>query len=105
MYTPADIQSAVRRIHEEASDLKSRENRFRGELGSISGWWEGKACKSFIDGYTEIGVDMNRVFSEVSELESGLRKLASEVQRADEERRRIEAERKRAAEQAKSKKA
>ncbi len=103
MYTPGDIQNAAGRIYNERAELRGRENGFKGELGSISGWWQGGACKSFVQGCTEMGYETGRIYSDINELELGLKRLAREVQRADEERRRREAE-KRLMQQAKTQK-
>jgi WXG100 family type VII secretion target len=95
MYTPGDIQHAVRKICNEEEQLRNQENRFRGEVETLTSWWQGNACKSFVQGYIETEVEINRLYSGMNNLEEALRILASKVQRADDERRRIEAEKRR----------
>lgn len=93
MYTPSDIRSTARKINDAESDLRSSENRFRQEVLNINRWWDGNASDSFVRGYNELGSELNRLYSAINNLETGLKKLASEVQRADDERRRREEKR------------
>lgn len=102
MYTQSDIQYVARKIHNEKSDLSSKENLFKSELSIINTWWVGLACNSFIEGYLETRFEISRLCSHISGLEDKLRKLASEVQRADDERRRIEADKARKQQQRKN---
>ncbi len=92
MYTPYDIKNAAGKIYNEGSGMRSSEKKFKGALEESASWWQGNAGKSFVQGYLEAGYELNRLYSEINNLEKGLRRLASEVQRADDERRRLEAE-------------
>ncbi|WP_223068047.1 WXG100 family type VII secretion target [Paenibacillus caui] len=88
MYSPGEISSAARKIHNEKADLQNTERRFAGNLGSIDTWWKGQAGKAFIDDYKrQTRQAMDRLYSEMESVQSGLERLATEVRNADEQKR------------------
>lgn len=95
MYEPCDIRNIAKKINSEKRDMQNSENKFKTELGRLAYWWNGNASKAFVQGYSESGCEISRLYSGINNLEYGLTRLASEVQRADDERRRLEAEKRR----------
>ncbi|QNU67812.1 WXG100 family type VII secretion target [Ruminiclostridium herbifermentans] len=92
MYTPSDIKNSARKINDKRNDLRIKESGLKSDVRDLKSWWMGKGSISFIQGYNETEVEINRLYAEISNLESALKGLASAVERADDERRR-EAER------------
>ncbi|MBS5914416.1 MAG: WXG100 family type VII secretion target [Paenibacillus macerans] len=91
MISPGEISSAARKVHTEAMDLKNAERRFSSTLGGIDTWWKGQAGKAFAEDYNQLAKRaMERLYSEMENMKSGLDRLASEVRSADEQRRRKE---------------
>lgn len=95
MYEPCDIRNVAKKINSGKRDVQNSENKFKTELGNLAFSWHGNASKAFVQGYSESGCEINRLYSGINNLEYGLTRLATEVKRADDERRRLEAEKRR----------
>ncbi|WP_164515192.1 WXG100 family type VII secretion target [Paenibacillus lentus] len=88
MSTPSAISGTARNIRNELADVKREEFRLQAELAGVTSWWKGNAGKALTDSYrSQTRNDLNRLYREVEDLQSGLERLASEVRRADEQRR------------------
>jgi WXG100 family type VII secretion target len=94
VYSPNEINSTARKIHQEESELKKMENRQAIEVSAGNSWWKGQAGKAFIEDYNRYTrKEMNYLYNAIHELESNMQRLAREVQNA-EDRRRYEAQQK-----------
>ncbi|MGZ7442195.1 WXG100 family type VII secretion target [Paenibacillus sp. TH7-28] len=94
MYSTSEIRSAARRTAQGEADLRRTEKQLGSHVQETSSWWKGKAGTAFKDDYTgKTRNEINRLCSEIRDIESGLERLAREVQIAD-DRRRAEAARK-----------
>ncbi|WP_159081908.1 WXG100 family type VII secretion target [Paenibacillus sp. CAA11] len=88
MYSASEIRSAARRISEGEADLKSMEKQFTAVAQGTSSWWKGKASEAFKEDYLgKTRGEMQRLYAEIRELETGLNRLAHEVQAADDRKR------------------
>lgn len=94
MYSSSEIRSAARRTSQGEADLKKAEKQLGSHVQETASWWKGKAGSAFKGDYTgKTRNEINRLYSEIRDIETGLERLAREVQIAD-ERRRAEAARK-----------
>jgi WXG100 family type VII secretion target len=94
MYTPSEIKNSAKKINDKRNDLRIKESGLKSDVRDLKSWWMGIGAKSFIQGYNDAEVEINRLYAEINNLECTLNGLASAVERADDERRR-EAERRR----------
>ncbi|MBQ4900209.1 MULTISPECIES: WXG100 family type VII secretion target [Paenibacillus] len=93
MYSTSEIRSTARRTSQGGADLKRMENQFASSVHDAASWWKGKASESFKEDYVaKAKKEIDRLQTEIRDLETGLDRLAREVQVA-EDRRRAEAER------------
>ena len=88
MSTPREVEGVGRRVNTSANEVKRNQDNFMKEVNRIGGWWEGEASKAFKEECGDINVEINRLLSNIRNLEGKLRALANQMRRADEERRR-----------------
>ncbi|GIP59779.1 WXG100 family type VII secretion target [Paenibacillus woosongensis] len=94
MSTPSAISGTARNIRNELGEVKREEARLQAELAGVASWWKGSAGTALTDSYrSQTRNEINRLYSDIETLQTGLERLAAEVQRADEQRR-IEARQK-----------
>lgn len=79
MYEPCDIRNVAKKINSGKRDVQNSENKFKTELGNLAFSWHGNASKAFVQGYSESGCEINRLYSGINNLEYGLTRLATEV--------------------------
>ncbi|WP_334073391.1 MULTISPECIES: WXG100 family type VII secretion target [Paenibacillus] len=94
MYSSSEIRAVARKMSQGNADLKRMEKQFVSTVHETSSWWKGKAGQAFKEDYLgKTHSEIERLYAEIRDLETGLDRLAREVQAAD-DRRRAEAERK-----------
>ena len=94
MYSTSEIRAAARKTSQGEADLKKLEKQFNSVIQDTASWWKGKASTAFKEDYLgKTKSEINVLYTEIRDIESGLDKLVREVQIAD-DRRRAEAARK-----------
>lgn len=87
MPTPGEIQKKAKRINSVNDDFCRGKDRCQGYVYNSSSWWEGEAGKVLRSEYTDIQIDITKLLTKMSKLESCINKLADKVRQADDERR------------------